>query len=96
MMEKLPIADPDREEIAERLFGEYKTMSPEEWAARFSHTVGCSSFDQFEYKNIELHKWIHRIHEILRNPSEIEGFRRKYLNEEELKEIHDDDPFGAL
>jgi hypothetical protein len=61
----LPLADPEREEIAGQVFDGWATMCPEEWAARFSHTIGCSSFDMYQYRNPKLHVWIHRLHQIL-------------------------------
>jgi hypothetical protein len=88
--EELPLADPGREEIAERIFSEYKMMSPEEWAARYSHTVGASSFEEYRYKNKVLHFWIHRLHKIMSNQIEIEKYRTHYLNESELAEIDDE------
>lgn len=97
MNDELPLADPGRVDIAERIFSDYKTMPPEEWAARFSHTVGCSSFDQYHYVNAELDNWIHRLHEILRSPEEyISIYRKQYLSEQEIKDIEDqlNDPYG--
>jgi hypothetical protein len=84
----LPLADPQREEMAEQLFPEYKEMSPEEWAARFGHTVGCSSFDDYSYRNPELHDWVHKLHHIFRyNHGQIEDFKLKYLSAEEIEII---------
>jgi hypothetical protein len=98
MTDNLPLADPGRVEIAERLFSEYKTISPEEWAARYAHTVGCSSFDEYRYENIELHNWIHRLHAIFRIPGEIEKYRKQYLNESERRAIEEElnDPHDGL
>jgi len=84
----LPLADPQREEMAEQQFPEYKTMCPEEWAARFGHTVGCSSFDDYSYRNSELHDWVHKLHQIFRfHHDQIESFKLKYLTAEEIKII---------
>jgi hypothetical protein len=98
MTDKLPLADPGRVEFAERIFSEYKSISPEEWAARYSHTVGCSSFDEYRYENPELHKWIHRLHDIFRRPDEIEKYRMQYLSTSERKAIEEElnDPDGGL
>ncbi len=88
MNTELPLADPVRVEMAERIFSGYKTMSPEEWAARYSHTMGCSSFDQYRYENKELHNWIQRLHAILISPKEdISIYRKKYLSEQKIKSI---------
>jgi hypothetical protein len=86
----LPLADLQREETAKQLFSKYKTMSPEEWAARYSHTVLCSSFDNYRYRDPELHEWIHKLHRILRDDSnQIEAYRQKYLTEEERRRINE-------
>lgn len=94
MNSKLPLASPGMVDSAEHVFSEYRTMTPEEWAARYSHTVGCSSFDQYRYENEELHQWIHRLHEIL--GKDVSAYRKKYLTEEEIREIEEDenDPDG--
>ncbi len=82
----LPLADTQREETAKRLFPEYKTMSPEEWSARFAHTLGCSSFDNYRYRDPHLHEWIHRLHRILRYEYDrLEEYRQRYLTEEEKR-----------
>jgi len=96
MNTRLPLADPEREEIAKRIFSGYETMPPEEWAARFSHSVGCSSFGEYHYANTELDNWIHRLHEIFRSPEEdISIYRKQYLSEQEIKDIEDElnDPY---
>lgn len=74
--------------MAKELFPEYKTMSPEEWAARYAHTVACSSFDGYRYRDPELHKWIHKLHRILRyHSNQIEAYRQQCLTEEERRRI---------
>ena len=86
--DSLPLAPPDREEDAKRLFPEFKTMSSEEWAARYSHTIACSSFDDYRYRDPELHEWIQKLHRILRHDfHQIDAYRRQYLTEEEIRRI---------
>ena len=97
MNTKLPLADPGRAETAERIFSDYKTMPPEEWVAKFSHTIGASSFDQYRYENAELDGWIHRLHKILSGPEDdISIYRRQYLSEQEIKDLEGElnDPNG--
>jgi len=60
-------------------------MSPEEWAARYSHGVGCSSFDGYRYEDKALHEWIHRLHQVLGR--DVSEYRKKYLTEEEIRAI---------
>ena len=48
----------ERERMAEQIFSEYKHSSPDEWAAQWAHTVGISSFDDYEYRNTWLGNWI--------------------------------------
>lgn len=83
--EALPLAPPDREETAQRVFAGWERMSPEEWAARFAHTMMCSSFDLYRYRNAALHSWIHRLHTILRMPERVDECRKKYLTAEEIR-----------
>jgi hypothetical protein len=52
--EQVPLADPGYEKSAARLFSDYKNITPEEWAARHAHTVGCSSLGDFKYRDNEL------------------------------------------
>ena len=77
--------------MAESLFGQYRTMSPEEWAARYSHQVGASSFGNYRYENLALHLWIHRLHEIFRAPQEIKMYREKFLTKDEIQQIEADE-----
>jgi hypothetical protein len=87
----LPLADLNREKMAARLFPEYRTMSPEEWAARFSHQVICSDFDSYRYRDPVLHEWIQKLHGILLEGSaQIDSYRRQYLSEEERLRIEKD------
>ena len=87
MSDELPIADLGRTEMAESIFSKYQVMSPEEWAARYSHRVGASSFGDYRYENLALHLWIHRLHEIFRSPEEIKMYRDKFLTKEEIQKI---------
>lgn len=86
---RLPPADAGRESDARRIFAEYLTMSPEEWAARFSHTVGASSFGEFRYADPVLHTWIHELHAILGSHDRalISRLRTQYLTAEEIRQI---------
>jgi hypothetical protein len=89
--EELPSADSSYENSAERLFSGYKQITPEEWAARYAHTVGCSAFGDFKYRNSDLGGWIYRLHEIfdrqLHFPDEIDSYKRQYLSSEEIAKI---------
>jgi hypothetical protein len=85
----LPLAEPEHEEVAGRVFEGWDTMCPEEWAARFSHTVGCSSFDLYQYRNPKLHAWIHRLHQILSKPELIKEYRNQFLTLEDIQAIDD-------
>jgi hypothetical protein len=85
-LESLPLADPGREDDAKKLFP-YRDMTPEEYVARFAHTIGCSSFDLCRYQDRELDVWIHQAHRLLRNPNEVERCRLAYLTLEELQRV---------
>ena len=59
-------------------------MSPEEYAARHAHLLGCFSFDRYHYRDEELARWVKRVAEILSSPVDLEQCRQKYLSTEEL------------
>lgn len=88
-----PLADPGREQHAMQLRAE--GLSPELWAARYAHTVACSSLDEFRYRDPELDAWIRRMHEVLRSPSLLEECRARLLSEDERQRIaaEADEPF---
>jgi hypothetical protein len=81
-------ADPGREEFAARLRSE--ALSPEEWAARYAHTVGSSSLDDYRYSDPSLDEWIRRMHAVLRSPSLLKQYRDTLLTQEERDEIEDE------
>jgi hypothetical protein len=89
--DELPLTDPSYEKSAARLFQDYNQITPEEWAARYAHTVGCSAFGDFKYRNRDLGTWIYRLHEILgrqlQYPDEIDGYRKRHLSIEEIARI---------
>ena len=93
LVEQFPVAPPGHEEIAERIFNQYISMSPEEWAARYSHTIGSSSFNQYRYKNEVLHNWIHRLHKILNNPTELLKYKKQFLSPSEIEKTNNNDSF---
>lgn len=64
-----PMAHPSWVEDAERLFP-YREQSAEEYAARWSHTIGCSSFDEYRYPDPALGAWIDELHRLLRSAAE--------------------------
>jgi hypothetical protein len=78
-------ADRHREEFAARLRSE--GLSPEEWAARNAHTVGASSLDDYRYADPSLDEWVHRVHAILRSPSQLERCRETLLTKAERDRI---------
>ncbi|MBN2533442.1 MAG: hypothetical protein JXB88_11140 [Spirochaetales bacterium] len=93
MKNDLPLADLSFEEYAQSIFD--ISISPEEWAAKFSHKIGCSSFDEYCYRNKKLEKWIYKLHRILSINSkyDIDSLRKKYLTENEIEEIKKDSEF---
>jgi hypothetical protein len=96
MSKNKPLADKVLEERAKSLFDISK--EPEEWAARFAHTLGCSSFDSYTYRDKKLEKWIYTLHKILSLNSKIklEELRVKYLTEDEIKRIEKQENLDSL
>jgi hypothetical protein len=62
-------------------------MSTEEYAARYAHTIACSSFDEFRYPDAALGAWIDEFHRLLRSSAELKQCRRKYLSPAEYAAI---------
>jgi hypothetical protein len=85
--EATPLATESHEETAQRVFEGWDAMSPEEWAARYAHTVLCSSFDRFRYRNAALQCWIYRLHEILADPGKVRESRRTCLTAKEAERL---------
>ncbi len=85
--EALPLADPERERMAEQTFSEYERMSPEEWAARYAHGIGTSAMGDYAYRNKALQDWIHRLFHVLLSPDGVRQCRERYLTPEQIAEI---------
>ncbi len=95
MPEERPPASKSREESVRQVFD--LSMSPEEFAARHSHRILCSSFDEYEYSDPIVDRWIRRFHFIvLRSPELLQFYRQQYLTAEEIAAIEDElnDPRG--
>lgn len=86
-----PWAPPDREESAKQVFAEWQAMSPQEWAARFSHGVLCSSFDDYRYRDEALGRWIAELHQIWRTPGALRACRERFLSPDEIKRVEDEE-----
>ena len=75
------------------VFREYQTMCPEEWLARYSHTIGCFSGGDFQYSDPVFHAWVHKLSQCLSNPFErnvvglIDSYRMQYLSASEREEL---------
>jgi hypothetical protein len=83
----LPVADSTQEAMAKRIFHGYLTMRPDEWAARFAHTIGASTFADYRYDDPILHDWIHELHRLLLTPGAVENARQHYLSPGERARI---------
>jgi hypothetical protein len=85
-LDDYPPAPRLRVEDAEKLFP-YRTMSPDEYAAREAHHWLFFGFGEFVYADPALNEWIHTLDDILAAPGRVEAARRKYLTAEEIAEI---------
>ena len=82
-----PLAEPWREQAAAEIYADHESKSPEQWAARWAHSVGTSDFGDYRYRNQELSDWIHRLHEIFLTPGEVERCRALHLTPEQIAKI---------
>lgn len=86
--ERLRVAPFDDEEDAKRFFPEYTTMVPEEYAARFFHTIGAFSFHWYSYKDDVFDEWIQGVADIILNKRDkIDEYRKKFFTEEEIARL---------
>ena len=82
--EARPLADEGREQFARGLASSGK--SPEEYAARYGRGIGCSSLDQYRYRDARVQAWIYRLMAILTSPRLFAECEERYLRPEELEE----------
>ena len=85
-LDDYPPAPRLRVEDAEKLFP-YRTLSPEEYAAREAHRWLIFGFGEFVYADPDLNEWIHTLDDIFASPDRLLAARRKYLSAEEIAEI---------
>ncbi|MFI5178112.1 MAG: putative quinol monooxygenase [Vicinamibacterales bacterium] len=74
-------------------------VTPEEFAARWSHTIATFSMDEFTYTEPEVHEWIHRLGAILfRRPGapNLTDLRARYLTADERQAIQDEEASGEF
>lgn len=70
-----------------------EAMTPEEFAARFSHKLGCFSVPYAVHLDPELEAWTQRLTEIIYEAGLVEKLRKLYLSDEEIQAIKEDDGF---
>src|SRR5437762_925844 len=68
--------------------------SPEEYAARHAHHLGCFSFHRYRYRDPVLGAWVRRLGEILTSPGEIEHCQHQFLSPEEWATVHKQEAEG--
>lgn len=84
----LPLAPPDYESMAREMVAE--GLSPEEYAARWAHSIWCFSMDDYRYRDEHLHVWIHALGAILfERPGAptLAELRERFLTAEEREAI---------
>lgn len=70
--------------IAQQFFSpEELRLSPEEYAARHAHALGCFSFHFYRYRDPALGAWVRRVGEILSAEGEVERCRERFLSSED-------------
>lgn len=53
-------------------------MTPEEFAGRYSHFIGSSEFDLSHHQDSELHEWLERYREILKDQRLLRSLRKRF------------------
>ena len=69
-------------------------MSPEEYAARHAHLIGCFSLHRYRYRDPVLGAWVRRLGEILSSASEVERCQHQFLGPEEWAAIRKQEAAG--
>jgi hypothetical protein len=62
-------------------------LTPEEYAARHAHLLGCFALHLYRYRDPVLGDWVRRLGEILSDEGEVERCRRRFLTPEELATV---------
>jgi len=84
-LDEYPPAPQSRISDAEQLFP-YRSMSAEEYAARYGRNWFCFSFGEYVYPDPVLNEWVHALDDILFEPGRLERVERRYLTEDEISE----------
>jgi hypothetical protein len=69
-------------------------MSPEEYAARHAHLLGCFALHLYRYRDSALGEWARRLGEILSTAGEIERCRQRFLTPEEWAAVREQEAKG--
>jgi hypothetical protein len=64
-----------------------RQMSPEEYAARHAHALGCFAFQFYRYRDPVLGAWVRRVGEVLASEGEVERCRQRFLSSEEFAAV---------
>jgi hypothetical protein len=65
----------------------YKSMSPEEYAARFGYTCLVCGVHFYRYRDKELQEWLNRFARVLVTEGLVEHYRKLLLTPEEYEEV---------
>jgi hypothetical protein len=85
----------DGDWVAQQVFSSADLqMSPEEYAARHAHLLGCFSLHFYRYRDPVLSAWVRRLAEIHSSEDEIERCRQKFLTPEELATVRSQEGKG--
>jgi hypothetical protein len=87
--------DEEGDWIAQQFFSpEDLQLSPEEYAARHAHLLGCFSFHLYRYRDPALGVWVRRLGEILTTEGEVERCRQQFLTPAELARVRKQEDEG--
>ena len=84
----LPLAEPGMEAYARRMM--IDGITPEEFAARYAHTIASFAMDNFSYREPEVEAWVHRLGAILwgkPGTPRLADLRARYLTDAERQKI---------
>lgn len=74
-------------------------LSPDEYAARWAHTIYCFSEDGYRYRDVVLQSWIHALGAILfqkNGAPNLNELRAKFLTAEEIQKIQEEQKYEGF
>jgi hypothetical protein len=67
----------------------FRTMSPEEYVARYAHGIGVFAIWRWKFRNPTFAEWLHNVHVHLHDRLKREACRERFLTDAERKQFRE-------